>query len=118
MCGLLLLCLHSCEPCTGRITGPLNSHFLNAGPGALPLPPAPRHPGAAGPPVTSDGAAGRGPLRRSTATFFSYHHCFATKMIQNFSLFFQQRLSPPRIQNLFLTLKDSLLSMALHPRSQ
>lgn len=31
--------------------------------------------------------------------------CFATKMFQNFSLFFQRRLLPPGKQNLFLTLR-------------
>lgn len=38
-------------------------------------------------------------------SLFSYCHCFATKMIQNFSLFFQRRLLPPGNQNLFLTLR-------------
>lgn len=70
------------------------------------LPRAPEAPGAAGPPATAAS------LPSKHRDLFSYCHHFATKMIQNFSLFFQWRLLPPRNQNLFLTLRCSLLSVA------
>lgn len=80
----------SCErgrPCAGR--PPVELSF--------PVPPA------------RSGAQCRGPqpasLPSKHCSLFSYCHCFATKKIQKFSLFFQWRLLPPGNQNLFLTLR-------------
>lgn len=45
------------------------------------------------------------PQPAERCSLFPYRPCFATKMFQNFSLFFQRRLLPPGKRNLFLTLR-------------